>query len=84
LLFIGRYFFKKGGFHSLEAIDSLTGYVVEKGDVESIIEKVNELKGLNLEEISKACRVRAENFFDKNDRFNDYLKIYNELLNEKQ
>lgn len=71
--------YKTGG--SPEAIDELTGFVVEKGDVLEIVEKVEKLNRLKYAEISAACRDRAERLYDKNSRYLDYLHIFERILN---
>jgi len=65
---------------SPEAIDDQTGFVVEKGNVQGIFESIEKLNYINYEEISKACRERAERLYDKNKRYLDYLKIFERIL----
>jgi len=60
---------------SPEAIDSKTGSVVEKGDIELLkdaVEKIS-VKKSNMKE---DCIKRASLLFSKDDRFMDYLKLY--------
>lgn len=66
---------------SPEAIDKSTGFVVEKGDVFGILDKIEFLNGLNYEVISKACRGRAERLYDKNIQYSDYLKVFEGMTN---
>lgn len=65
---------------SPEAIDKKTGFVVDKGNVAGIVEKIEALKALNYGEISEACRERAENKFDKSIVYREYLNIFKEML----
>lgn len=65
---------------SPEAIDEKTGFVVEKGNVEGIVQAIQQLENMNYEEVSKACRARAEKLFDKNERFLDYLHVFENLV----
>ena len=67
---------------SPEAIDEQTGFVVDKGDVNGIVEKIEMLKSLNYEEISIACRARAERLYDKKTRYMDYLSVFEGMLKE--
>jgi putative colanic acid biosynthesis glycosyltransferase len=67
---------------SPEAIDEHTGFVLEKGDVNGIVEKIEMLKRLNYEVISKACRARAERLYDKKTRYLDYLKVFEGMVQE--
>lgn len=72
--------YKTGG--SPEAIDEHTGVVVEKGDLamlKSAIEFVaNRKSGYKI-----ACRERAISLFNKQERFNDYVELFNELCIRK-
>jgi glycosyltransferase involved in cell wall biosynthesis len=68
---------------SPEAIDENTGRVVEKGDVQGLWKAIKELKVLPQEQLRNDCRTRAEKHFDKNDRYQDYLNLYEQLVNEK-
>jgi putative colanic acid biosynthesis glycosyltransferase len=65
---------------SPEAIDHKTGFVVEKGNIQGILDSLNQLETLNQEDISAACRLRAEFLFDKRTRYLDYLKILDGLI----
>ena len=65
---------------SPEAIDDKTGFVVEKGDIQGVVEKVEVLKGMNYEEVSKACRLRAEELYDKKTRYLDYLRVFEGMV----
>ena len=66
---------------SPEAIDIKTGRVVPLGDVRALVEEIKKLKLNPLS--SDACRLRAERLYDKNERFMDYIKLYEELLKNK-
>jgi glycosyltransferase involved in cell wall biosynthesis len=70
--------YKTGG--SPEALDEDTGFVVNKGDVKGIIECIFNLNRLNYDNISKACRVRAERFYDKKTRYLEYLNVFEGML----
>ena len=63
---------------SPEVIDSQTGIVVEQGDVEGI---VNAIKLIHKNPISSLkCRERAVQYFNKDERFLDYIHLYEELI----
>ena len=55
-----------------------TGMVVEQGDVEGIIRCVRELKSRPIS--AAVCRQRAEVLFDKDKCFEEYIKLYENLL----
>lgn len=53
---------------------------MKKGDIEELIQAVSELRAEP--DKKEACLLKAAQY-DKNDRFQDYLKLYRSLL-EKQ
>jgi glycosyltransferase involved in cell wall biosynthesis len=68
---------------SPEAIDEKTGIVVQYGNVTDLAEAVKKMCQLpSNENVSKACRQRAEFFFNKSDRYQEYIELYNQLLNQ--
>lgn len=64
--------YRTGG--SPEAIDEKTGIVVEQGDVNGLVEAILKLKASPLS--SADCRKRAEEHFDKDKCFKEYIKLY--------
>ena len=68
---------------SPEAIDSSTGMVVEKGNLSSLKAAIKSITSCGKERYRDICRQRAVEHFNKDDRFQDYINLYNELLNEK-
>ena len=69
--------YRTGG--SPEAVSPDTGWIVEKGDVEAVKDVITTLP-INKESIRKACRKRAEEHFDKNKCFEEYMKLYESLI----
>lgn len=57
-----------------------TGFVVEQGDIDGIIDAVNVVREKGKTFYSNVCRKRALTFFDKSDRYEEYLKLYNDLI----
>jgi putative glycosyltransferase len=70
--------YRTGG--SPEAIDPLTGRVVERGDVRALCDAIGELMAIPPKKISRDCRERAVRLFDQRDRFAEYIDLYNSLL----
>lgn len=73
--------YRTGG--SPEAVTPETGWVLEQGDVDGIANIVRRIATLPAEQRdaqSKECRTRAEKEFDKNNCFEKYIELYNELL----
>ncbi|PKP41354.1 MAG: glycosyl transferase [Bacteroidetes bacterium HGW-Bacteroidetes-10] len=73
--------YKTGG--SFESLSPETGFVVEKGDIQGLVSTINivKLKGKN--SYSIACRERAENLYNKNNRYLEYISLYDRILREK-
>lgn len=72
--------YKTGG--SPEAISEKSGFVVDQGSIELVLKYTRRIKEQKKENYAKSCRERAEEFFDKNSKYNEYLDLYNELLNQ--
>ena len=70
--------YRTGG--SPEAIDEKTGLVVEQGNVSALADAIKELCLRDREQLSKDCRARAEEHFDKNKCFEKYVRLYDELI----
>ena len=65
---------------SPEAVSPDTGIVVNKGDVTALYQAVSKILNGGKERYSVSCRQRAEALFDKNERFQDYIELYNSLV----
>lgn len=63
---------------SPEAVEKGVGYVVEKGDVDGLALAVRRVL-VQGAAFRVNCRLKAENFYDKNDRLQDYLALYKRL-----
>ena len=70
--------YKTGG--SPEAIDINTGIVVEKGDFRRLVDAISFVHSHNDKFTVTECRKRAEQCFDRNDRFMDYIDLYQSVL----
>lgn len=65
---------------SPELITEKTGIVAETGDVDAVVAAIRMVLGKGKSYYSKACRHRAVTQFDKNERFADYLKLYESFI----
>lgn len=65
---------------SPEAIDEETGKVVCKGDIEGLIDAINEILDSDRNTLRSMCRDRAERLFDKDQRYLDYLNLYESII----
>ncbi|MEH6908012.1 glycosyltransferase [Neobacillus drentensis] len=70
--------FKTGG--STESIDENCGIVVLKGDIEKLTNAIAEVRDKGKAFYTKACIRKAKDFYNKNDRFHDYLNLYEVIL----
>lgn len=71
--------YRTGG--SPEALDDKTGVVVEQGDIDALAEAIRKMKEHPLSSV--ACRKRAEEHFDKDKCFEEYIELFNQILNEE-
>lgn len=67
---------------SPELVISETGVVVEQGDIEGVLSAIYQIKEKGKSFYSKACRKRAEDLYDKEKCFNQYIDLYNKLLDK--
>lgn len=70
--------YRTGG--SIESVTPATGRVVERGDVAGLLGAVREIETLGRDAFAAPCRDYALANFRKEDRYNDYLKLYDSLL----
>ena len=68
--------YRTGG--SPEAIDEKTGVVVEQGDTAALATAIREMRTTPLS--SSDCRLRAERLWDKDKCFEQYVRLYDDLL----
>ena len=68
---------------SPEAIDENTGIVVPKGDKEALKNAIMEVVASTDKYRREACRKRAVENFNKEDRFGDYIELFNQALKTK-
>lgn len=72
--------YKTGG--SVESVSAETGFIVEQGDIDSILKIMNEVKEKGKAYYTDTCRKRAEQCFNKDDRFQEYIDLYNKQLDK--
>lgn len=66
--------FDTGG--SSECIDNDCGFIVRKGNLDELIEKIRYVKKYNKFRWSKSCVQRANYLYNKKDRFREYIALY--------
>lgn len=70
--------YKTGG--SPEAIDESTGIVVEQGNMNKLVEAIYTIKKNGKQYYSDACVNRAHRLYKKEDRYKEYIDLYESLL----
>jgi glycosyltransferase involved in cell wall biosynthesis len=65
---------------SPEAVSTTTGVVVEQGNITALKEAIEGVCSKGKAAYSEACRKRAEELFDKDRCFENYIRLYDELL----
>lgn len=66
---------------SPESLNSNVGRVVPQGDINALIKAIKELKDNQIS--VETCRQHAVDNFDRDKCYKEYLKLYNELLSDK-
>ena len=64
---------------SPESLSEATGLVVEKGDRHGLLSAIETIKSNGKQHYSAACRQRAVECYYKDDKFNEYINLYNNL-----
>lgn len=72
--------YRTGG--SVEAVDDKTGFIVEQGDLEGVFDAIKQIQAKGKFYYSDACRERAIMNFNKLDRYNEYIELYDSILNK--
>ncbi|KAF5050117.1 Glycosyl transferases group 1 [anaerobic digester metagenome] len=67
---------------SPELMSSKTGFVVEQSDLMGVRRAMDEIKKNGKGYYTHLCREKAVNQFDKSLRYDEYIKLYDELLKE--
>lgn len=63
-----------------ESVSCETGFVVDKGDVDSVAIAAKTICANGKERYLSPCRERANKYYNKDDRFNEYINLYNSLI----
>lgn len=65
---------------SPELIDETTGFVVEPGDIEGLMKAINQIKEKGKQYYTVACVDRAHRLYRKEDRYREYIELYEQLI----
>lgn len=74
--------YKTGG--SPESLDEKTGIVVEKGDVNGLKKAIEIIRDNGKQSYTHSCRERAVKLFNKDERYEDYVRLYENVLNKRE
>jgi len=66
--------FNSGG--SPECVNEGCGLIVERGDLPALVAAISNVRRIGKISCTKNCQKHAEDYFDKNHRFNDYIELY--------
>ena len=72
--------YKSGG--SPEAIDDLTGTIIEQGNIGMLVDAIKKIKDNGKLFYTSSCVERAYRLYRKDERYHDYLELYDSLLLE--
>ena len=70
--------FNSGG--SPECLDANCGLVVERGDLPGLVAAIATVRKVGKAAYSAQCRKRAQDWFDKDARFGEYVELYKAIL----
>lgn len=73
--------YRTGG--SPESVSVETGMIVEQGDVSAIVDAVKTVQSLGKPHFANACRNRAEQLYNREERYNEYVVLYEKLIAER-
>lgn len=73
--------YRTGG--SPEAVTTETGFVVEQGDLQEVVNAINIIRNKGKSNYAEKCRNRAVSHFDKDIAYRQYLDLYNQILTNK-
>lgn len=73
--------YRTGG--SVESVCGDTGYVVEQGDVDGLLAAFRKIKEAGKDTYVRECRDYAIRYFGKNDRYQEYMALYQEKTQKR-
>ncbi len=68
---------------SVESVTKDTGVIVEKGDVSGLVETITQMSQVDMNIYNEACVARARKMYNKDDRYEEYIELYDRILKTK-
>ncbi|MGM2835683.1 glycosyl transferase, partial [Bacillus cereus group sp. Bce025] len=65
---------------SVESVDKNSGFIVEKGNIQEVLNRIKIVKKETKASYSIQCVQRAQDLYSKKDRFNEYVQMYVDLV----
>jgi putative colanic acid biosynthesis glycosyltransferase len=56
------------------------GFIVQEGDLEEAIKMIRKIKTEGKEKYSESCIKRANKYYNKNNKFQEYIELYMQKL----
>ncbi|MFZ4521209.1 MAG: glycosyltransferase family 4 protein [Bacteroidales bacterium] len=69
--------YRTGG--SVESVSEGTGLIVEKGDINGLLLAIERVRTKGKASYSANCVNRAKRYYRKEDRYNDYMELYQKI-----
>lgn len=67
---------------SIESVTKDTGMVVEQGNIQELNVTINKIITRGKSSYTQACVDRVKHFYNKDERFHDYISLYDKILSE--
>ena len=67
---------------SPELVTPETGFVIEPGNIKAVLSAIENVISRGKSFYQQPCRSRAEEMFDKNKTFANYMNLYNQLISK--
>ena len=65
-----------------EVLSHDTGFIVEPGDFDRVLDAIEKIKRLGKNKFINACRQRAIQNFNKDDKYKEYINLYNQMIKD--
>jgi putative colanic acid biosynthesis glycosyltransferase len=59
-----------------------TGIIIEKGNIDVLVNAIRQIQSKGKASYTQACVGRARQFYNKDERYKDYLNLYESILNK--